>query len=140
MDRLRFWSGPVRTAVLLAVVLAFALRLITPPGYMIAAADNGGLTITLCGGGTAHQVLTFDPETGDYSNSPTAPQKSGEDDVSSSPCPFALSAAFVTPPGIAPVLASASIGDEPVTLPVASAASLFPVSAPLPPRGPPTLV
>lgn len=121
------------SAILMALLIA--LQAMIPSGYMLAEAEDGGLIITVCGGGQNDRQMVFNPETGEF-----APADKNDDNTSDheqSPCAFSMLGAFVAPPELASqTIGGVSARDEHSPLP-RDVAYIFSPSPPLPARGPP---
>lgn len=140
MGDFRSSTGRLRLSAFLAIAILFAIRSVAPPGYMLSASDDGTLTVTLCGGAD-HQVLTFDPISGEYSKSAPTDGISREDNGGTSiSCPFAISAHFIPVQAPAFELAAAQAPSQTPKSPKAAIGAPSPVRSPLPARGPPATI
>lgn len=123
-------------AILLAVAV-LGVRGAVPAGYMPGQAEDGRITIRLCGDGVG-RLMQLDPVRGELTELPASPDDAGEDGVT---CPYALTAAFDlphTPPAAEPpaYFGLPRLGARPYARPLTERPAL----APLPARGPPVLV
>jgi len=140
MGGLKISSGLARAIPLIAAIVVFALRAVTPAGYMLASPESGEIGITVCGGAEL-RLLSFDPDLGAYSQPGSLGGTPADDDepLSSENCPFALTAAFIAAPLATPEFAIAIFGDSLAPKPAAYRPSPFAAPGPPPARGPPSL-
>lgn len=131
MTALRSMSATWRRVCLTLAVLAIALKVAVPAGYMVEARTDAAPAIVLC---TAQGAVTIKAPL-DHHGAPEAPAKSAHD----APCAFTgHGAAFVAaePLTVAPVEHAAYAPPAPV--PAVGAVPGRGLSAPpLPARGPP---
>ena len=124
------------SAIMMALLIA--LQAMIPSGYMLAEAEDGGVIITVCGGGHNDRQMVFDPTTGKLA--PVEKNNDNTGDNDQSPCAFSMLGAFVAPDESAPEkIGVASSGDIHGQLP-RDLAYIFSPSPPLPARGPPQSV
>ncbi len=133
-------SGWARAFAAMAII-AFAVRALTPVGYMLAPTEDGRfLTVTLCSQHGAVDVL-LDRETGEFVTQADRHQSEDDNEASSvGACVFAASA-NLAPPTAAPALLSMPVAAD---APTYGAESVFVgagLAAPPPwATGPPQIV
>lgn len=107
-------SGWARILTAMAVI-AFAVRALTPVGYMLAPTEDGRfLTVTLCSQHGAIDVV-LDRETGKFATEADRKQSDDDNNRDSSfgPCVFAASANFAPPAAAPAVLSMPVVPDAP---------------------------
>lgn len=126
MGRIRtlFQPAATRRLVLGLLLAAFALRGVTPDGYMFETSPDGAVKIELCGG-QGPTVLKWDLKDG-------KPAQGGN-----ASCPYALTAILLLPAPLAPPEPPVFARLERAVLPLEARHRPASVVAPFPPRGPP---
>jgi len=112
----------VRTAGLLLALFALTFKALLPPGYMLAPAQDGALTVTLCSLSGPVEI-TVDPATG----APPRERPAQPDHALAAPCAFAVAAPLgvsVEAPSLASPSASVAVDVEAPPLEVAALASM----------------
>ncbi len=107
-------SGWAQIFMALAL-LVFAVRSLTPVGYMLAPGSDGRfLTVTVCSQHGAIDVV-LDRETGEFVTEADRRQSGGDEDEASSfgPCVFAASASLAPPVAAPALLSMPVIADAP---------------------------
>jgi hypothetical protein len=126
-----------RTAGLWLALIALALRVAVPVGFMLAPDSHNRLTVTLCSGHgpvTAQLDLTTGEISTDHKPVPS-PSDKGKADA---PCTFAaMSVAIAGPPPAIGIPAPRALSVSSSRAPLVERPSLQPVGPPLPARGPP---
>jgi hypothetical protein len=123
-----------RAAGLWFALIALALRLAAPAGFMLAPDDHNRLTVTLCSGLETH-TAEIDLATGKIA----AKKAPGQNDKgkADAPCSFAAAAVAAVDPQSAPLAAPLLQSVAFALTPLATRPSLQAAGPPLPARGPP---
>lgn len=122
-------------------LVAVALRLATPAGYMVAAAegvDGRYLTVTMCDGHGGAQVI--DLETGKVVDASKLPPKAPKDSASKAPCVFCAIAPMAAPVADAAPVEFVAIEADACIAPVSVRPGEGIAAPPPPSTGPPSFI
>ena len=128
----------LRRAGLWLALIALAIKVAVPAGFMVGTDAHNQLAITLCSGhGSAEATLDLTTgqiiEHGLEDKTPKIDDKSKHSQI----CPFASAAGMATAPSLASLAAPFTVALDVDTRPLWLRPQLSPTGPPLPARGPP---